>query len=180
MARVIAFLRGLNVGGKTTVAMADLRGMFADLGYEDARAVLQTGNVVFAAGGADLPDLAATPERETATRLGLKTAYLLRTATEWRQAITANPFPAAARDDPAHLVVMPLRDGPGADAAAALTAAIPGREAVANVGRDLFAHYPDGIGRSKLTLKRIERTLGTVGTGRNWNTALKVLAALEG
>jgi len=62
---------------------------------------------------------------------------------------------------------------------AALQAAIKGREVVRAKGRHAYIVYPDGIGRSRLTNVMIEKKLGTRGTGRNWNTVLK-LAALTG
>jgi uncharacterized protein (DUF1697 family) len=61
----------------------------------------------------------------------------------------------------------------------ALLGAIVGRARAELVGQDLFLVYPDGIGESKLTIKLIEKQLSVVGTGRNWNTAQKILAALE-
>ena len=74
---------------------------------------------------------------------------------------------------------MPLKAAPGEAELAALKSAIPGRERIEAHGRDLYIVYPDGIGRSKLTLALIERKLATRGTGRNWNTVLK-LQALAG
>ena len=78
---------------------------------------------------------------------------------------------------PRKLVVMPLRNTPDAARVAALAAAIAGREEVAAVGTTLFAVYPDGVGRSKLTTALIEKTLGTRGTGRNFDTARKIETA---
>jgi uncharacterized protein (DUF1697 family) len=56
----------------------------------------------------------------------------------------------------------------------ALQGAIKGREQVRVKGRQAYITYPDGIGRSKLTMAVIEKALGTRGTGRNWNTVLKL------
>ncbi len=74
---------------------------------------------------------------------------------------------------------MALKGAPDAGAVAALQAAITGREVVRADGRHAYLVYPDGVGRSRLTLALIEKKLGTSGTARNWNTALK-LAALAG
>lgn len=93
--------------------------------------------------------------------------------------IAANPFPDLARDRPNTLLAMPLAATPAAGAAEALKAALPGQEAVELVGDNLFIAYGEGIGTSKLTNTLIERKLGVRGTGRNWNTVLK-LAALTG
>ena len=75
---------------------------------------------------------------------------------------------------------MPLKGEPAAAAVAALEQAIKGRERIAAADRQLYIHYLDGIGRSKLTNALIERHLGLRGTGRNWNTVLKLAAALGG
>lgn len=173
----IAFLRGINVGGRTTLAMADLRGLFTELGFGSPRTVLQTGNVLFEAEDADGGELEQVLEAETERRLGLRTAYFVRSATEWEEVIARNPFPEEARSDPGHLVVMPLKVVPEAGAIASLRDAITGSERVEAVRKQLYLVYPDGIGRSKLTINRIESSLGTQGTGRNWNTVLKLAAA---
>lgn len=178
MAKRIALLRGINVGGRSKVAMADLRQMFSDLGLASVKTVLQSGNVVFedGPGGAALEEIL---ERETEKRLGLRTAYLIREAEDWRNLVLANPFPEEAENDPVRLQAMPLKAAPDAAAIAALREAIVGPERVEAVGRELFLYYPDGSGRSKLTIKLIESKLGTRGTSRNWNTVMR-LAALVG
>lgn len=178
MTKRIALLRGVNVGGKTKVAMADLREMFTGLGLGSPRTVLQSGNVVFEGGpgGAELERLL---ERETEARLGVRTSYLIREAGEWRNLVARNPFPDEAERDPVRVQAMPLKAAPDPEAIAALREAIVGRERVEAVGRELYLVYPDGMGRSKLTIKQIESKLGTQGTSRNWNTVMR-LAALVG
>lgn len=174
----IALLRAVNVGGRG-LKMEGLKTLAKDLGLQNARTLLQSGNLVFdydrAADGA----LEKRLEAEAAARFGFQTDFLVRTAAEWRAIIAANPFAQAARDDPSHLVVMPLKTAPAAGGLPALRAAINGPERVEIVGRAAYLVYPDGIGRSKLTLAVIERRLGVRGTGRNWNTALK-LAEMAG
>jgi uncharacterized protein (DUF1697 family) len=151
MTKQIALLRAVNVGGRTKLAMADLRKLFADLGYEDAKTVLQTGNVVFTAKAA-AQKLAAQIENALAAGLGLRTDIIIRSAAEWDGIIEKNPFPAEARNDPGHLMVIPLSGKPGKAALADLIAAIKGREVVRAEGSQLYITYPDGIGRSKLTI----------------------------
>jgi len=171
----IALLRAVNVGGRGKAPMADLRKMLADLGFEAPQSLLQSGNLVFRSQPTGAA-LEALLERETKARLGLATDYIVRTAAEWARIVAANPFAAMARDDPSHLVVMPLKSAPGAAGLEGLRAWIPGREAIEAVGRELYITYPDGIGTSKLTGAVIERRLGTRGTARNWNTATKLAA----
>jgi len=174
----IALLRAVNVGGRS-IPMADLKTMFAALGFADARTLLQSGNVVFDAGKNTGAALESLLEAETEKRLKVRADYLVRTAKEWKAIIAGSPFPREAKDDPSHLLVMPLKSAPAKSAVAALEAAIKGREILRCKGRDLYIVYPDGIGRSKLTIALIEKKLDTRGTGRNWNTVMKLQAMAE-
>jgi uncharacterized protein (DUF1697 family) len=176
MKTYIALLRAINVGGNSKIAMADLKAMLADLGYANPQTLLQTGNLIFQSKESSSDKLEAKLELAAAERFDLQTDVLVRTVNEWQQAIAANPFPKEAASDPSHLLIMPLKQAPSKQAVKELQTAIHGRETVAAVGRELYIVYPDGIGRSKLTNKLIETRLGTRGTGRNWNTALKLAA----
>lgn len=173
----IALLRAVNVGGRA-LPMATLRDALAELGMKNPRTLLQSGNVVFESAKSP-PALEALLERAIAERLGLVTDFFVRTEREWDAVIGANPFAREAHSDPSHLLVMPLKSAPRAPQVEALRAAIKGRERVAVDGRHAYLVYPDGIGRSKLTIAVIESRLGTRGTGRNWNTVQK-LAAMVG
>jgi uncharacterized protein (DUF1697 family) len=170
----VALLRGINVGGHKPVAMAELRALLERLGFDGARSLLQSGNLVFRGAGRTGAQLERLLEAEAAKRLGLDTAVFVRSAAEWRAIVARNPFPAEAERDPAHLLAMCLKDAPDPRAVTALQAAITGREVVRARGREAYVVYPDGIGRSKLTITLIEKTLGTRGTARNWNTVLKL------
>jgi uncharacterized protein (DUF1697 family) len=175
----IALLRAINVGGHAKVAMSDLRDFVAALGFADVQSSLQTGNLRFRGGRQTDSALERLLEAEAAKRLDLRTDFFVRTAKEWETIVAKNPFHDEARRNPGHLVVMFLKSVPDTNAVAALRAAISGREIVAAEGRQAYIVYPDGIGRSRLTNRVIEAKLGTRGTGRNWNTVLK-LADLAG
>ncbi|HEY6255539.1 MAG TPA: DUF1697 domain-containing protein [Xanthobacteraceae bacterium] len=174
----VGLLRAVNVGGRA-LAMADLKAMLADIGFAQARTLLQSGNVVFEGPAKTGAALESFLERETEKRLKLTTHYLVRAVAAWTAIIADNPFAREAKDDPAHLVLMPLKSAPTKTHVTALEAAIKGRERVRAKGSELYIVYPDGIGRSKLTIAVIEKTLDTRGTGRNWNTVLKLQAMME-
>ncbi|MEX1253431.1 MAG: DUF1697 domain-containing protein [Dehalococcoidia bacterium] len=174
MTTYIALLRGINVGGHRKVAMSDLRDFVVALGFEDVRTLLNTGNLSFRGKAQSDAALERSLEDEAENRLDLRTAFFVRTAKEWEAVIARNPFPAEAKRDPGHLVVQFLKDAPQADAVEALRAASKGPEIIRADGKQLYVFYPAGIGRSKLTADLMERELGTRGTGRNWNTVLKL------
>lgn len=161
------------------VPMAALRELAAGLGLGDPRTLLQSGNLVFDSRVTSAARLEQLLEKETAARLGVETTYFVRTAAEWREAIAANPFPAEAKSDPSHLLVVFCRVAPLAAAVKTLQAAIVGRERVLTSGREAFVVYPDGVGVSKLTPAMTERAFTTKCTARNWNTVMKIAAALD-
>ena len=161
----IALLRGINVGGHRPIAMADLRALLADLGLEDGRSLLQSGNLLFRSGGRTCGDLERLLEAEAKRRLGLETEILVRTVDEWKAVVARNPFPEEAERDPGHLVVMFCKAAPGDR----LKVTGARREIVRAKGREIYIVYPDGIGRSRLKLD-------VRGTARNWRTVLKLAA----
>jgi uncharacterized protein (DUF1697 family) len=175
----IALLRGINVGGRNQVAMSGLRSLFAELGFPDTQALLQSGNLVFQSDRRTGSELENLLERETHKRLQVRTDYFVRTAAEWKEIVKNNPFRREARDDPSHLVVMFLKKAPATKDVEALQAAIKGPEIVRAEGKQAYIVYPQGIGRSKLTSALIDDRLGSRVTGRNWNTVLKLLSLAQ-
>lgn len=175
----IGLLRAVNLGATNKIAMSDLRAIAADLGMRDPKTLLQSGNVVFGAGTTSTAKIERLFEEETRKRLNLTTDYFVRTASEWRTIVKANPFPNEAERDPGHLLLVCLKDVPDKAAVTALQKAIKGREVVRAVGKQAYIVYPDGVGRSKLSAVMIEKWLGTRGTARNWNTVLKLHALTE-
>jgi uncharacterized protein (DUF1697 family) len=177
--RFVALLRAINVGGRATIAMADLRRLFADLGFIDVQTVLQSGSVVFTGTTGASADLEELLEHEAALRLSLATEVLVRDADEWRRIMEENPFGEAAQHDSSHLLVMVLKRPVEAKSVDSLQHAVKGPEQIVKGDRVLYITYPDGIGRSRLTNALIESKLQARGTGRNWNTALKIAALLD-
>jgi uncharacterized protein (DUF1697 family) len=169
----IALLRGINVGGHRSVGMTDLRTFLTQLGFEDVRSLLQSGNLVFQSRARTGAELERFLEAEAVKRFAIEIDFLIRTPDEWKSIIRQNPFRKEAELNPAQLVVHLLKSPPSAEQVTALQEDIKGPELVHAKGKQLYAFYPDGQGRSRLTNAVIERKLGRC-TGRNWNTVLKL------
>jgi uncharacterized protein (DUF1697 family) len=174
----IALLRGINVGGATRVAMSDLRDVCGGLGFEGAKTLLQSGNVLFRGKSGDAARIERQLEREIAARLGIECDVIVRTPQEWQAVVDGNPFREEAKRSPGYLLAMLLKQPPDKKAIKKLQEAIPGKEVLRAGGRHIYIVYPDGVGRSKLTNVYIEKMLGTRGTMRNWNTVLRLAAAV--
>jgi uncharacterized protein (DUF1697 family) len=99
----IAQLRGINVGGHQPVAMSDLRDLATGLGFNDARSLLRSGNLVFRSDGPLGADLERLLEAEAEKRLGIGADFMIRSAKEWKAVVARNPFRKEAERDPSHL-----------------------------------------------------------------------------
>jgi uncharacterized protein (DUF1697 family) len=173
----VALLRAINLAGRGAVAMSDLRDLFTLVGFTGVRTLLQSGNVVFRGPRQSGAALERRLEAEAVKRLGVETEFFVRTAAEWQALIAHNPFREEAQRDPGHLLAIILKRAPEPENVQALQAAVQGREIVRGGDRHAYIVYPDGVGRSRLTNALIEKKLGSRGTGRNWNTVVKLAAA---
>ncbi len=169
----IAVLRAVNVGGRS-MPMADLRAMASAIGLEDVRTLLQSGNLVFRGGPPAEAALEQKLEEAIQQAFGYFADCLVRDVAEWDAIIAHNPFPDEAAKDPGRLIVMPMKAKVTAAGLEALRAAIKGPEYVEAWNRAAYLVYPRGSGESKMTIRVIERCLGSIGTGRNWNTMQKL------
>lgn len=169
----IGLLRGINVGGRNRVAMADLRTLLSGMGYDSVRTHLQSGNALFESADADASRLAADIEHEVAASLGVASRVIVRSADELGALIAGNPF-VDDEDDLAKLHVAFLAVTPDSARVAGFAVPEGGSERYSLTGRDLYLHYPHGYGRSKLDLAFLERRLGVVATNRNWRTVTKL------
>lgn len=179
----MALLRGINLGGKNKIAMAELRGVVASLGHSGVTTYIQSGNVVFtAARDADPADLAAELERVIAATLGVSPRVVVLTRDELAQVVRDNPYPDEPNPKAVHAIFLAADPPPElADAVAAAQHRAAGkgsRDTAMLVGRTLFLHTPDGIGRSDLAAALTNRTsrADATGTARNWATVTKLLA----
>lgn len=156
--------------------MADLRTLLAELGLHDAQTLLQSGNVVIRDEGRTPEELELLLEEESERRFKLRAEFFVRTLDEWNGILLVNPFPEAAEHDPSHLVVMFFKEPLDLEEVQKIQRAVAGPEIMQAVSRELFVVYPEGIGTSKLASTRGWSKFASRGTGRNWNTVLRLAA----
>lgn len=174
----IALLRAVNVGGRK-VLKDDLLGLAQDLGFDDAKTLLASGNLVLWGKAGSDADIEKRLEDGLEKRMGLRTDFMVRSSAELKAIIAANPFPDLVEARPNHLVVNFLKHPIPAGDIEVLRAAITGRERVEGGGKELYVDFIDGIGESMLDRDWKKTKRAPVGTARNWNTVLK-LAAMVG
>jgi uncharacterized protein (DUF1697 family) len=173
----VALLRGINVGTAKRVAMADLRSLVEDLGHEDVRTLLNSGNVVFTRPASARGDLAAQLERALLARTGVSARILTRTAAEFERAVAKNPLARMATQPSRHFAAF-LRSPLEEAKLKPLLTADWGAERLAASPGVAYLWCPEGFLESPLG-RAFERALGDGFTARNWATTGKLLALLR-
>jgi len=178
MATWVVLLRGINVGGANRLAMSDLRALIGSLGHTDVSTYIQSGNAVITTTRKDRAAMAAEICEAIEQNHGLAVSAVLRTPAELRAALAANPF--AGENDGAIVLITFLSDVPDPADVARLEPDrfLPDRFLVH--GAELYGCYPNGSGRSKMTLDYFEKRLHVVGTARNLNTTAKLIELAGG
>lgn len=174
MPRQVGLLRGINVGGHNKIGMAGLRGLLGELGFENVRTHLQSGNIVFTVDTSS-EESARTIEAGIADRFASVVPVLVRTRDELARVIDENPLRDVATD-PAKLLVMFLAGQPYRQQIAAVDTH---SEVFALGRREIYLWCPDGVRATKLSQAFWEKQLGLTATGRNWNTVTKLLSLAD-
>jgi uncharacterized protein (DUF1697 family) len=172
-------LRGVNVGGHNLIKMDALRSCYEGLKLRDPQSYVQSGNVIFAAKPKDLARLAGRIEQAIEKTFGFRPDVILRTAKEMRDVIKRNPFAGRPEIEPGKLVVTFLPADPGEEACQTVRMIKTDPDELRIDGRELYIYFPNGMGKSKLPWKTIEKALKMRGTGRNWNSVLKMTEMAE-
>lgn len=174
----VALLRGINVGARHRLPMADLTLMFQSCGGCAVRTYIQSGNVLFRATDAEARRVEGAVKAALVERLGNDIPIVLRTGAELARIVSESPF-LGSQGDSRSLHVGFLRDRPTSARIADLDPRRSPPDEFAVRGREIYLRLPNGAARTKLTNRYFDRTLGTSSTFRNWRTVLK-LAELSG
>jgi uncharacterized protein (DUF1697 family) len=176
MARYALLLRGVNVGTKNSLPMAELRVMLRKIGCVDVQTYVQSGNAVF---GTKLGPADTTKAIEGALEryMGRPIATALRTQKQMKAIVDANPF-AKVATNPAYLCVTFLSNAPAKSEVAPLHEQDFKPELFQVAGKEIYTWHPNGQGRSPLAAALGKLSLRGAVTTRNWNTVLKLLDML--
>lgn len=177
----VALFRGINVGGRRKVAMADLRDVLVSLGMGRVETYVQSGNAVFevqprdtvpGAGERLARDIEAAFERA----FGFSAVTIIVGGEELAGIVASNPFVQAGQEPGSDLYVTFLREqprGPAADADVRRSAGVTADEFVV-AERHVYLRCPGGYARTKLSNTLFEKTLAVAATTRNWRTVTRL------
>jgi uncharacterized protein (DUF1697 family) len=175
MTECIALLRGINVGRAKRIAMADLRGLFVDLGHENVRTLLNSGNVLFRCARPNPAKLALAIQAAISDKCGFSASVTVLTAMNLAAIIRENPLLKVAKDPARHLVAFVAQPSALAPLRAFMRESWA-PDALAIGSKAAYLWCAAGVLDSKLS-QMFARLAGETVTTRNWATVLKLLAA---
>jgi len=170
--RYALLIRGVNVGTKNSLPMAELRSMLASRGCTDVQTYLQSGNAVFSTQLGEA-ELTKTIEKALADRMSRPIATTVRTLAQMSDIIDKNPF-AQVATVPKYLCVTFLSHVPSKSELAMLYAQDWTPEKFEVAGKEIYTWHPNGQGRSPLATTLGKLPLRGAVTTRNWNTVLEL------
>ena len=172
MTQYVVLLRAINVGGRNKIAMAELRELLDELGFDDVATYIQSGNIVCRS-TKKAASVGTTVKGGIAERFGHDIEVIVRSAADWSSIVDAFPYPDA---DPKSSGVVFL----SAEFDDALDASAFAPDTCQVSGSDVYVDCPTRFATTKLTAGWIEKQTGLAGTRRNWATVLKLAAMLDG
>lgn len=170
---MLAFLRGINVGGNKLIPMAELRALAAKLGFGDVATFIQSGNLIFTT---TLSPAAVETALEAAIqkRFGFSVDVVARTAEQWQRYAARTPFEDAASLRPQLLHLGLAKAALRAGTGEALAPYLRGGERVHPADDCIWIDYAAGAGQSKVSPAVLDRAAGSTVTARNWRTVQKL------
>lgn len=171
----IALLRGINVSGHKIIKMAELKKMFENLGFQNVKTYIQSGNVVFQTNETAIPKLEKSIRKGIENTFGFDVQIQILISDEIRKALEINPFlKDNSLDIKQHYFVF-LDEIPSEENWNNLKNMELKGEQMSLADKVLFVYYTNGAGQSKLTTNLIESKLKVAATARNLNTTRKLL-----
>lgn len=168
MTKYVALLRAINVGGTGKLPMPDLRSMCSELGFQRVETYIASGNVMFTSRSSEVA-VKAKLEARLRDYAGKPVGVTVRSTKEMDAIFKANPFPHA---EPNKTYVLFLDAAPPRDALKVARGRVD--EEMRLGRREIYIWYPNGMGRSKLTLPAAK-----LGTARNLSTVAALAKMLR-
>jgi uncharacterized protein (DUF1697 family) len=178
MARYVALLRGVNVGGAKRVPMAAWRTLLEGLGCENVRTLLNSGNAVFDSTSRSTAVLATRIHEGVLQTLGVTAPVIVKTARALSDIVAENPL-AAHDADPARLLVAFAAEPAALQGLAPIAKLVQAPEQLHIGAHAAYLHCANGILESTAGAALLGK-LGRDITTRNWATVLKIQALLAG
>ncbi|MDP5121254.1 MAG: DUF1697 domain-containing protein [Spirosomaceae bacterium] len=178
MQTYIAILRGINVGGKRKILMADLKALFAEMGFSEIETYIQSGNVFFKAKRQENSELAQSISSKIQQQYEFDVPVIVKTATELQNAFAENPFVDSAEIEQLHVTF--LSEIPVENKLQEIASLDFSPDQFQIVGENVYLKCVNKYHQTKLSNNFFEKKLGVSATTRNWKTVTKLVELVKG
>lgn len=178
--RYVAFLRGINVGGKKSIKMKDLAAAVTAAGFQNVRTFIASGNVIFETSAKNSTRVAKTIEKHLLKAFGAEIVVLVRTIDELKRIVKKNPFKKPKPSPDEMLFVTFLASQPLVKPKLPLRSVAEKMEVIALTdGAAFVVAHRKKTGWFGFPHTFVEKELKVPTTTRNWTTVVKIVAAAE-
>jgi uncharacterized protein (DUF1697 family) len=151
MQKYVAFLRGINVGGKNVISMNALKTLIESLGFTQVKTILTSGNILFTT------EKTRSQTLEILTKSLSKTLVILRTAEDMTSIVHSDPFKNIPAAEASKFYVTFFEEG---------------------LQKEQYKALNPSVENTSNWMKSIDKEFGKNNTTRSWNTILKIFHAL--
>ena len=173
--KFVALLRGVNVGGKNKLKMAELKSVLLKNGFKNVSTYIQSGNIVFDSGKTNQQELAKQIHIIIHSEFGLEIPVLVKSHPQILEVITNIPFSSAEKNDSKKIYFSFLYARPNKELVMVIDTTKYHPDQFIIKDDIIYLYYYNGAGKSKMTNAFFEKQLKTYSTTRNWNTVHKLL-----
>lgn len=177
--KMVALLKGINVGGNRKVPMPELKKLAAGLSFTEIETYINSGNLIFVAHKISSAKAESQLEAAIEKHFGFHVDVVVRTLRDWKTLSEAMPFQKAGKERP-HLLHVAIAKRPWPKSSLSMLAQRTGaNDLLKFAGGELWIDFGSGVARSKLSPQQLDRAAGSPVTMRNWRTVLKLASILE-
>ena len=174
MAKYVAFLRGINVGGHHKVPMKELKDILQNMGFKNIITLLNSGNVIFETNQAKISELESQIAQQLNSSFGFPIPVIIRSAENLKQLILSNPFSGIEITNETRLYISFLRNKPQTDLLLPWISEDKSFHILQIDGANIISVLDLGIGKTVKGMEALEKLFGKDITTRNWNTILRI------
>lgn len=169
----MSLLRGINVGGHRKIKMAELRKMYEDLGFENVKSYIQSGNIIFQSQSTESSGFEKQLEEAILENFGFEVPVIVRQKHEWQKVIQENPF--LVNNTPIEeLCLTFLSETPQTHSLDQLKSQETENDQIKVIGKHAYLKILGPYHKTPLNNNWIEKTLKVKATTRNWKSVLKI------
>lgn len=175
METLIAFLRGINVGGHHTVPMVSLREVLNELNCKNVKTLLNSGNIIFDSSEKDIQSFESKIENLLTKSFGFPIPVILKKKTEILELVDKDPFKSVSVNKDTRLYVSFLKHSPETKLKLPYTSKDNAYKILSIENNTILSVLDLSTSRTTKAMDDLEKNFGKEITTRNWNTIVKIV-----